>query len=201
MLDKVKYRIILGYICINLTISCNPIWGFFQIYLRNYYYYYDNKIYDSVHNVLFFMTAGIVFSNYFLPFFVNKFTPPMGFLLAIAIKCFAYVFYLKAKNQIILYFIGFIISFGEYVCQYKSQFEIVSLFPQEKGKVVGLMISGIALNVLFWSTCITKLVNPQNLVSNTDNIFPISVADNFSKFIIIFNICNLLIGIVGIYLI
>ena len=45
--------------------------------------------------------------------------------------------------------------------------------------MVGLMISGIALNVLFWSTSITKIVNPNNLNANIDNIFPKEVADNF----------------------
>lgn len=63
------------------------------------------------------------------------------------------------------------------------------------------MISGIALNVLLWSTFITKIVNPDNLASNIDNIFPEVVAQNFQKFIYIFNVCNFFTGLIGCYLI
>ena len=63
------------------------------------------------------------------------------------------------------------------------------------------MISAIAVNVLFWSTIITEIVNPDNLAPNEEKIFPIEVAENFSRFIYIFNISNFLLGLIGIYLI
>ena len=61
------------------------------------------------------------------------------------------------------------------------------------------MVSGIALNVLFWSTMITFIVNPKNLVANEDKIFPKEVAKNFTLFIYIFNVTNFLLGLIGIY--
>lgn len=147
------------------------------------------------------MTTGIILSNLALPYLVNYLPTQMGYFLAISLKCVAYIFYLEAKHSFFLFFLGTMISFGEYICQYKSQFDVVSIFPSEKGKIVGLMISGIALNVLFWSTVITQIVNPLNLPPNEDKIFPIEVAQNFSRFIYIFNISNFLLGLLGIYLI
>jgi len=46
------------------------------------------------------MTAGIILSNYFLPYLVNKLSPQIGFLFALTIKCVAYVFYLNASKSI-----------------------------------------------------------------------------------------------------
>lgn len=121
--------------------------------------------------------------------------------MAISLKCLSYICYLHATESFEIYTLGLFISFGEYICQYKSQFEVVSIFPNEKGKIVGLMISGIALSVLFWSTLITYLVNPENLIANENKIFPESVALNFTSFIYIFNTANFLVGLFGIYLI
>ena len=43
------------------------------------------------------------------------------------------------------------------------------------------MISGIALNVLFWSTIITHIVNPLNLPPDEDKIFPEQVVKNIQQ--------------------
>lgn len=96
--------------------------------------------------------------------------------------------------------IGFLISLAENLMKSQSKFEIVTLFPHQKGRVMGLVISGVALNVLFWSTLIIKIVNPKNLKPNDLKIFPKEVADNFTQFILIFNMCNLLMGLIGTYL-
>lgn len=63
------------------------------------------------------------------------------------------------------------------------------------------MISATALNSFVWTILVTKFINPENISSNLEDIFPEEIGRNFENFVWVFCASNFLVGLVGVGLI
>ncbi len=191
---------IIGYSCITFLVSACTIWGFFSVYLKTYFYYYRPEVLGSIPNVLNFMTFSIWASYFVIPYFVKTYSAFTNLISNILLKVFFYFMYFYVFKNWMVYICGFIVSYAEHFLIGYVNYTIVCIFPQEKGTISGIAIMMVAVNVLFWSNIMTGYINPDNLKPNEDKVFPLIIADNFISFLKIFSIFNLVVGIIGVYL-
>lgn len=74
-------------------------------------------------------------------------------------------------------------------------------FPNNKGLIGGIIVSGVGLGTFVFNLVSSYLVNPNSENANDKGKFPSDVADNVPKMIQILVICWVSIGAVGITLI
>lgn len=74
-------------------------------------------------------------------------------------------------------------------------------FPNNKGLVGGIIVSGVGMGTFVFNLVSTYLVNPNSENANNDGLFPEDVAENLPSMIRILVACWVSIGVVGIALI
>ena len=161
-----KIQIIFGFFCIGLIICAITIWGFVSVYLRSYYYWFNRNLTSSVEFNIVPMLFGIWMSYISVPFLVRNFNPLLSLGICAAFKIIGYLGYLITDSTGGFLFSGFVISYVEHMILGVSGFYIVTLFKEEKGKVISFMVSGVGFNVLVWSSIMTKIINPDNIPPN-----------------------------------
>ena len=75
-------------------------------------------------------------------------------------------------------------------------------FPNNKGLVGGIIVSGVGMGTFVFNLVSTYLVNPSSTnVNGKDGLFPIEVADNLPKMVRTLVLCWVSIGAIGVALI
>ena len=75
-------------------------------------------------------------------------------------------------------------------------------FPNNKGLVGGIIVSGVGMGTFVFNLVSTYLVNPSSTnVNGIDGLFPIEVADNLPTMVRTLVFCWVSIGAVGVALI
>lgn len=193
-------HLIIGFFILNLLCSITTIWGFFSMYLRNYYYFYNSNLVNSIPQIIICLTFAIWACNVILPFLIMNLSSNKIFSISLLGKCLCYILIFLVNHSWQIYLCAFFINFFESLLVFASLYYIVGIFKQKKGKYSGIALSGIGINVLFWSNFMIFYTNPENISPNDNNIFNKKIADNFYSYVIFYTIINFIFGIIGIYL-
>lgn len=161
-----KIQIMLGFFFMGTIVGAVTIWGFVSVYLRSYYYWFNPVLTDSVEYNIVPLLFAIWISYISVPFLVRNFNPHISLALCAAFKIIGYLGYLIAETSGGLYFSGFVVSYVEHMILGVCGFYIVSLFKEEKGKIISFMVVGVGFNVLIWSYYMTNIINPDNISAN-----------------------------------
>ena len=195
-----KSNFIYGFFILNLLCSITTIWGFFSIYLRNYFYFYKKDLVDSIPQVIICLIFAIWICNLILPYLFLYLNWKIIFTISVIGKCSCYILFFYIKNNWQVYLCSFLINLFESILVFASLYYIVGIFKKEKGKYSGIALSGIGINVLFWSNFITFFTKPSNIIPDDNKIFDIKIANNFYSYVMLYTIINFIFGMVGIYL-